>query len=1331
MALTMNNSLIAESRRLMSTTALTSLIVFSAAASSMLLVAAGPALAQQVIDGEETGPIVIEDGETLTVDGGAVSGAVNGGANGVINAKGGSVDIVNGSTVTNTPTANGNAVVASGTATVTISDSILTSNGTGANGSQYSSAVAAGGETTVEIEDSTLAVTGERGYALRVAGKSTVTATNVDITTAGGFSYGVQVFGIYEGDDASASLIGGSITASSTGYSPGVQVSGTGAFLSASDGLEITTAGSQSAGVTVDRGGVAELADISIETTGEGARGLRAYRWDGDADSRIDAERVTINTKGDHASGVYADTEGVSGSVRGGAVINLTDVDIATEGLWAHGAHAMGADDGNTNLISIVGGSITTENDKGRFTQDGDGSRAYALYAQGKGAEIEATGTDIRTYGQRAYGAYATGGATITLEDVAIETDGFMAYGVYASGAGSVVEATNVDITTNGQVGDAAWAYDGGRLEIDGGTYHIKGEKNPNAGELANGLVAVGGTAGVNDGVIVAKNLTIITEGAESRGMRAGASIGSAKTSGQIELSDSKVTVKGVNALVADVSYGSSLDVRNSTLVSQQGAGILLKDNATVTLVGTTMQSSAESFRSEFTQAGQVQTVTVGDGSVITTNNGTLLLVDRSEDGGDGEMNLVLEAGSTTSGDILDEGQKTTGGGTDVWLEEGASWTGAMRGVRNFFGASGGSAVFEGDADIAGELNAGGTGTGYTFNGNANIGGGVKGEDNNNFTFNGSATINGGMSGSNSTSFQFDGETKITGDVSGSSGTSFQFSQSAPTVITGNVSLSGNSSTSGGSVTTPVAVVGNVAVDSSSTFGGNFEITGDVKNSGATGPGNSIGVHSIHGNLNWNSTHTYQVEVDSSGNADRVNVFGDGIHDGIATIGGSVVVSPYPAGERVRLQHGYTILSAADIQGEFASARMADDLLPYIDPVLSAGTAGGNETVVLTLTGNEARLLKDTRTANQRAVSVTLGAIQGSNDAAAGAFLQANALEARDVLDQLSGTIHASAGGLLTEQSSLLRNVMLERVYIGGDSLLYVDTPLMSYAPADGAPAGGQAGRSMWASTFGSWGRADDDGNAGRRDHTTRGVVFGIDGQVHDAWWLGFLGGYSATSFEVTRENASGRSDNFHVGAYGGATFDQLSLRLGAAYTHHAVDIDRSVSAPFLSDDLSSEYGAGTAQLFGEAGYRIDTAGAALEPFANMALVHHAGGSYAESGGDAALSGRTGSMQMGFGTLGMRVSTEHSMGDDTTLRLNGILGWRHAFGDLSPQAVHALEGGAPFSVAGTAIARNTFVFEAGARLNVTRDADIGLSYSGQVAQDRNAHAIEAVFSLRF
>src|SRR5690606_7205355 len=85
----------------------------------------------------------------------------------------------------------------------------------------------------------------------------------------------------------------------------------------------------------------------------------------------------------------------------------------------------------------------------------------------------------------------------------------------------------------------------------------------------------------------------------------------------------------------------------------------------------------------------------------------------RTAEGGDGVVEFILASGSTTSGDIVDESENKTTGGTDVTVEEGASWTGVLRGIRDFIGGSGSELSFEGEAEVQGNLS--GNGTSYTF----------------------------------------------------------------------------------------------------------------------------------------------------------------------------------------------------------------------------------------------------------------------------------------------------------------------------------------------------------------------------------------------------------------------------------------------------------------------------------------------------------------------------------------------------------------------------------------------------------------------------------------
>jgi len=713
-------------------------------------------------------------------------------------APGGTRDVTN-ETVAYTGMGTENALTLGDGATLTGTEATISTSGTSASAGSFASGITAT-NATVNLTGGSVSATGAR-YTRGVLGiGSTILTNGTDVSTAGANSHAIHAF-----TGTTATINGGTMrTVGADSF--GLYSQNAGSSITANN-VEVITQGLNGFGIfTYAADATATFNGGSITTSGEQGHGAVAG-----LDTQIDLDSASITTSGFTAWGLVAD--------QANTLVTANNTDIVTSGTWSHGAHARLADSESSARIELTGGSIRTINETGRVAQDGDGSRSYALFARGAGASISADGTTIETLGQRAYGAHALDGAEIELSNLSITTNGFMAYGVYASGTGSVITATNVNVTTNGNVGDAAWAYAGGRLVLDGGTYQALGGQNPSApGETVIGLVALGGTNGVNNGVIEARGVTVLTTGDKAIGVRAGALVGNDKTSGTLDLLNSTVTSRGVDADAARVGHGSQLTATGSTLISEQGIGVRMVDNATVVLDGTRLEAGKESFVSQLETAGSSQSITVGAGSIVTQNDGTLLRVTRSADGADGIVTLTMAAGSTSKGNILDEGAKTSGG-TDVVLETGANWSGQTRGVRNLSGASG-SIVFEGAADIAGDLSA------------------------------------------NSSRIVF---------------------SSVGGTIAGNVVLA-NSSTTGGSIDLPITVNGNLSLDAVSSLGGNWVIGGDMTSAGITTPGNSIGLVTVAGDLTLAPTSVYAVEIDAAGNADRIDVGGTATLDGTVTV---------------------------------------------------------------------------------------------------------------------------------------------------------------------------------------------------------------------------------------------------------------------------------------------------------------------------------------------------------------------------------------------------------------------------------------------------------------
>ena len=242
-------------------------------------------------------------------------------------------------------------------------------------------------------------------------------------------------------------------------------------------------------------------------------------------------------------------------------------------------------------------------------------------------------------------------------------------------------------------------------------------------------------------------------------------------------------------------------------------------------------------------------------------------------------------------------------------------------------------------------------------------------------------------------------------------------------------------------------------------------------------------------------------------------------------------------------------------------------------------------------------------------------------------------------------------------------------------------------------------------------------------------MLFGADALLSD-WRIGLIAGYSHSEFDVADRASSGDSDNYHLGLYGGTEWGDVAFRSGIAYSWHDLSTSRAVSFSGIDEVLTADYMAGTFQAFGELGYRVDTAAASFEPFANLAYVDVNTDSYAETGGDAALTGGGESTGTAFTTLGLRASSPLRLGTiNTTAR--GAIGWRHAFGDSTPEATQAFEGSDVFTIAGVPIARDSAVVDVGLDMNLNDSAMLGFSYSGQIASAAQDHRLTAELTVNF
>lgn len=193
-----------------------------------------------------------------------------------------------------------------------------------------------------------------------------------------------------------------------------------------------------------------------------------------------------------------------------------------------------------------------------------------------------------------------------------------------------------------------------------------------------------------------------------------------------------------------------------------------------------------------------------------------------------------------------------------------------------------------------------------------------------------------------------------------------------------------------------------------------------------------------------------------------------------------------------------------------------------------------------------------------------------------------------------------------------------------------------------------------------------------------------------------------------------------------------MSLRSGAAFSWHSIDVNRTIAFPGFFDRTSTRYDGDTAQVFGEVGYGVALGGVAIEPFAGLAYVHLRTAGFTETGGAAALIGAGNREEVGYGSLGMRAATHYLLQSGMVLTPRISAAWQHAFGDVTPSAALTFAStGVPFTIAGVPLARNAALIDAGLDLDVTANMRLGIGYVGQVSGEAQDHAAKASLRMRF
>lgn len=739
-----------------------------------------------------------------------------------------------------------------------------------------------------------------------------------------------------------------------------------------------------------------------------------------------------------------------------------------------------------------------------------------------------------------------------------------------------------------------------------------------------------------------------------------------------------------VNGSAGDISVtGMQFAVDGYSVV---GDAITLADAETVIRVGDGSQAGAA-------YNAVIDTELRGDGALVKDDLGTLYLAGRNSYRGD----TIVRAGTLVGNADSIRNDIANNGHVDFVQDEDATFHGDIYG-RGTMGKLGSGVL----------ALAGRSALDWTIEG----GGLVSGTD----RFSGDVSIHEHAF----MRFEQDGSGTYRGAISGLGEFQVAVGDGSLLRLTGDSSaFDGRTSVTSGGLMVDGKLGGRVDMHDGTLLTGDGTVGTTVLNSGAViAPGSSLGTLSVDGDISFLAGSTYLVDVNNQGQSDLIDV-----SETASLEGGSVRVvagtGNYAAATR------YTILTAqGGIDGTYTEGVTSN--LAFLDPSLSYDA----NSVYLTMTRNGVAYDTVGVTRNQIAAGGGVESL-GEGNIVHDAVLNLSVEQARGAFDQLSGEIHASAQTALIEDSRFVRSAINDRLRAAFDGAGASGAAVTYEGGVPQPVAADVDGVAIWGEALGSWGHAGGDGNAARLGRSGGGFFFGADAPVFDTWRFGVAAGYTRTGFDVADRHSSGSSDNYHLGLYGGTRWGDLAFRAGAVHTWHDVSTSRSVAFPGFNESLKGDYDAGTAQVFGELAYGVSVGAARFEPFASLAYVGlHAEG-FRETGGAAALASGPAGMDTAFTTLGLRGSASFGL-NGASVTARGLVGWRHAFDDVTPtSAMRFAGGGNGFTVAGVPVARDAAVVEAGLDFALTPAAVLGISYGGQFGSGVVDQSFKAGFSAKF